>query len=430
MTRAKKLTRACARPAGFFTASEVLLTTPAVLAKKTNLSPQDVTALILELSLAADEPARSVADCLALTADRDDDLDAPRTPCTITTGDEGIDRLLGGGVRVGSITEFVGESASGKSHICLQLATTAQLPIELGGLQGGTILISSEGTLPSQRLLALAESLAARLPPSSSPASTWTPHDMMDNIHTAQAPDMETLAAVLSYYIPAHIEAIASHATLGTLLPSSDAFPLSPSSTPLSQPNFDSTEPLPPRSPPKPPLPIRLLIIDSIAAPIRGAHESDSAGFISRSKDLNGVSDSLKRLAHVYGCAVVVVNQVSAVFSRDPSSLAGNPAHESYHLPERLYNRYQAEHFSGEKHGNAAALGHSWTNTINARVRLARTFGRTSGEAGVRDGTRVREATMVFSPWAPRGTVRFVLDEEGVRSLEGQEDAVKWDEVD
>ena len=424
-------------PAGFHTAAEVLLTTPANLAKKTTLSTTDVTSLILELSLSldAEEPARTVADLLGLTED-DDELDAPRAACTITTGDEGMDQLLGGGVRVESITEFVGEacvpflvyepglhqahamclkSASGKSHICLQLATTAQLAVELGGLQGGTMLISSEGTLPSQRLFTLAESLAARLA-SSSPCSPWTAYDMMDNIHTAKATDAESLAALLSYYVPAHIEAVASHAASHTLLP--------PSSFYLEEDSPSSTPP-PPRTPQKPPLPIRLVIVDSIAAPIRGAHGSDSAGFISRSKELNGVSDSLKRLAHVYCCAVVVVNQVSAVFSRP---MGPNSAHESYHLPRELYNRFQSPHFSGEKSGNAAALGPSWTNSINARIMLSRTKRRTSGEPGVKEGTAVRLATLVFSPCAPRASIEFVVDEEGVRSLVGN-GGQRWDEV-
>lgn len=283
-----------------------------------------------------------------------------------------------------------------------------QLPLEFGGLAGGTVLISSESTLPSQRLLALAKSLSDRLPP---PAVTeW---DMMDNIHTAKATDMDAVASLLSYFVPALIESTAAHAAAGTI-----------PSEPHSPPSTPPPESLPRRAPQKPPLPIRLIIVDSIAAPVRAAHQTDSKGFIERSKDLNGASDALKRLAHLYSCAVVVVNQVSAVFSRPHAPTPPRDgAHANYNLPAELYSRYQGPHFSGEYASpggeNAAALGHSWTNAINARVMLSRTGRSTSGEAGVKDGTAIRSAGLVFSPCAPAAYVDFVVDEDGIRSVGG-----------
>lgn len=53
-------------------------------------------------------------------------------------------RYLGGGIPVGSITEFVGESTAGKTQLCLQLLLASQLPLDRGGLAGKAIYIHTE----------------------------------------------------------------------------------------------------------------------------------------------------------------------------------------------------------------------------------------------------------------------------------------------
>lgn len=42
-----------------------------------------------------------------------------------------------GGVLCRGITEIAGESASGKTQLCIQLCITAQLPTAVGGLDTG-----------------------------------------------------------------------------------------------------------------------------------------------------------------------------------------------------------------------------------------------------------------------------------------------------
>jgi RecA/RadA recombinase len=71
---------------------------------------------------------------------------------TLSTGCPILDRHLGGGLRPG-ITELTGESATGKSQFVMQLLFQVQLPIELGGLDGAALYLSSEGALPEKRLL-------------------------------------------------------------------------------------------------------------------------------------------------------------------------------------------------------------------------------------------------------------------------------------
>lgn len=346
-------------------------------------------------------------------------------------------------------------SASGKSHLCLQAALTAQLPPALGGVAGGTIFISSEGSVPSSRLLSLASALCSSL--GSDTQDESTPWSMLDNVHMEKAPDVETLQSLLAFIAPAQIDRINAAAAAGTVMPFS---------------GDDPSQSIVPATTRRPPLPVRLIIVDSIAAPFRVSHASDSAGFVKRAEELGEVGDQLKRLAHVYNCAVVVVNQVSDVFERGPprplpphppvanagpTALLANdslsstpsstapstplvplPAHEQNGLPANLYSRFQTPHFSGQTPDfrSTAAMGHSWSNIVNTRLMLWRTNRRrrrvhTGGGEGVAyqngntdadehehegEAELVRKMALVFSPFAPRATVEYVIREEGVVS--------------
>lgn len=54
--------------------------------------------------------------------------DLPR----IATGSRELDKLLGGGLETGSVTELIGDFRSGKTQIAHTLAVTCQLPISQG----------------------------------------------------------------------------------------------------------------------------------------------------------------------------------------------------------------------------------------------------------------------------------------------------------
>lgn len=75
----------------------------------------------------------------------------------LTTGSKEFDRLLGGGIETGSITEVFGEFRTGKTQLCHTLAVTCQLPIESCGGEGKCLYIDTEGTFRPERLLAIAE---------------------------------------------------------------------------------------------------------------------------------------------------------------------------------------------------------------------------------------------------------------------------------
>ena len=75
----------------------------------------------------------------------------------ITTGSKELDKLLGGGLETGSVTEIFGEFRTGKTQICHNLAVTCQLQIEQGGGAGKCLYIDTEGTFRPERLLAVAD---------------------------------------------------------------------------------------------------------------------------------------------------------------------------------------------------------------------------------------------------------------------------------
>lgn len=45
----------------------------------------------------------------------------------LTTGSAELDKLLGGGIETGGITELIGEFRSGKTQLCHMLAVTCQV---------------------------------------------------------------------------------------------------------------------------------------------------------------------------------------------------------------------------------------------------------------------------------------------------------------
>jgi len=55
----------------------------------------------------------------------------------LSVGCSKLDGFLRGGVAVKGITEIAGESNSGKTQLCLQMALTVQYPVTYGGLSGG-----------------------------------------------------------------------------------------------------------------------------------------------------------------------------------------------------------------------------------------------------------------------------------------------------
>jgi DNA repair protein RAD51 len=94
---------------------------------------------------------------------------------SITTGSRELDKLLGGGIETGSITEMFGEFRTGKTQLAHTLAVTCQLPANSGGGEGKCLYIDTEGTFRPERLISIAERFKLE------------PNEVLDNVACARA---------------------------------------------------------------------------------------------------------------------------------------------------------------------------------------------------------------------------------------------------
>jgi DNA repair protein RAD57 len=331
----------------------------------------------------------------------------------------------------------------------MALALSAQLP-SYTPFPGGSIILTSERELPTDRLIQLAKSmLASQDTQHNHRTAIPTPSvkQLLDNIHTNKCTDVDALDHALSYSLPWVLE----------------------------KNRLASTG-------------IRLIVLDSITALFRGGEttfSSTSAGLAHRSRLLCSIADKLKALAVEYDIAVVVINQVSDVFNKlpqppplsysqtpGPSQMPPSQAQSAYDFstqfytdpgpePPMLYST-QARWFSGQSQGyrKEASLGIVWANAINTRVMMSRTLRRKritadSLENVVRKRQRVQEQTgavdntdgsgpsqdthdeywgieleadtptlirrfhLVFSPFAPAATVDYIIAPSGIHTLTG-----------
>ncbi|OAA59255.1 DNA repair protein rhp57 [Cordyceps fumosorosea ARSEF 2679] len=221
-------------------------------------------------------------------------LSAAHTPC-ISTLDETLDAALGGGVPVGYVTEFAGESGTGKTQFLLSLCLAVQLPPPRG-LGRQALYVSTEAALATRRLAqmlpaATALQLAAADDDDAAPAPAPTPPSL-DNILSAATPDLESQDHILEYQVP-------------VLLARHD---------------------------------VGLLVLDSVAANYRAEFESGSGGALgssmaARSAQLVRLGAHLRDLARRHGIAVVVANQVADRFAS--SGQSQGRANTTARLPHR-----------------------------------------------------------------------------------------------
>jgi DNA repair protein RadA len=80
-----------------------------------------------------------------------------QTVLRLTSGNKGLDTMVGGGFETQTITEFYGEYGSGKSQLCHQLCVNVQLPPERGGLGGAALYVDTENTFRLERIVQMAK---------------------------------------------------------------------------------------------------------------------------------------------------------------------------------------------------------------------------------------------------------------------------------
>jgi DNA repair protein RadA len=188
-------------------------------------------------------------------------LEKRKSVTKITTNSKNLDTLLGGGVETQAITEAYGAYGSGKTQLGFQLAVSAQLPKDKGGLGGNVLWIDSEHTFRPERIVQIAK------------AMKLDPDKVLKNIFTARAFNAEHQMFLIEK-APEMIE----------------------------QNN------------------IKLIVVDSLTSHFR----ADFVGrgeLAERQQKLNRHLHQLQRLADAFNLAVYITNQVMA----DPAMLFGDP---------------------------------------------------------------------------------------------------------
>lgn len=266
-----------------------------------------------------------------------------------------LDDLLGGGVPCGSVTEFAGESGVGKTQLCLQLALCALLPPSRGGLSAASLYIHSEFPFPLPRL----RRLSFHFP---SPFPSPLDHVLVRGVHTA-----DELLAILD--------------RLGDLL-----------------------------SRPPSGVPVKLIVIDSIAALFRSDFDNNSVDLKRRSSLFFMIAGKLKEHAAKFGSAVVVTNQVVDVVATEDQS-------------SRLrVGNYASLWTSGRD--VCPALGLSWANCVNTRLFLSRSDQSPPNALDLGDSTyqgtyegRMRRIQVVFAPHLPESSCLYVILRKGILGI-------------
>ncbi|WRT63613.1 uncharacterized protein IL334_000536 [Kwoniella shivajii] len=331
-----------------------------------------------------------------------------------STGDDGFDKALGGGIRRGCLYEITGESAAGKSHLALHLALSFQLP-SLSSSPGGSLILTSERELSTDRLVQLGKHLLSIHERDSLENGEIRVKNLLDNVLTNRVGDVDALEHALNYAVPAILESRLSTDTITNANPlkprdestnsRSGSIGSSSSSSSATSSNIRNTI-----GQGKTILPIRLIILDSITALFRGGSTTDekptapsSISLTERSKRLCIVADALKSLAVKYDLAVIVINQVSDVFNKQPNSnpimnlsqptssftqtqpftgigmkrrsLSNGGAGEEGENDIPMLYKTQSRWFSGESDSlkKEASLGIVWANSVNVRIMLSRT---------------------------------------------------------
>ncbi|KAL7799704.1 P-loop containing nucleoside triphosphate hydrolase protein [Trichoderma ceciliae] len=258
------------------TTTDLLTIHPADLAKRTQLPIIDLRRFLAAIQVSLSDDVASSRPLAVPPSSPSPSSSAsekrPHPPMSaapdeyISTLDDGIDAALGGGVPVGHITEFTGESGVGKTQFLLSLCLAVQLPSPRG-LGKQALYISTESGLATKRLAQMLEGNAILREASEvgTPAS-------LDGIHSAVTPDLETQDHILEYQVPV----LLSRHEIG------------------------------------------LIIIDSVAANYRAEFErqgSHGSNMATRSAELIRLGALLRDLARRHNIAVVVANQVADRFA-------------------------------------------------------------------------------------------------------------------
>jgi len=312
----------------------------------------------------------------------------------LPTGLESLDAALRGGIRVGTITEICGRAGAGKTQLAMQLCIMAAKHCQ------GSIYIDTEKKLSLPRLQEIADSCVAlgNINPSrftetdNTNTSNANSHQFSYNHHGSFASastvaNEQNLSSSSSTRPPLSSSSFSHHIPYRRSKEVLDnVMVLSPSTTPelltalveveelVLMRNDEATEQritenqgtaLPTSSGR---FPVRLLIVDSIAAPTKRGFGNQTVP--ERAAAVFQCAQRLKQLAHQLRLAVLVINQV-VLEQPAPVFVSGECEHSS--RTQRTSTPLTASQSSPplpavDKVYVKAALGTSWHHCISTRI--------------------------------------------------------------
>ncbi|XP_071789237.1 DNA repair protein XRCC3-like [Asterias amurensis] len=333
----------------------VLNLSPADIGRRTKLSAHDIQTLLQTVSRAVyKNPSATALAVYQGTCDKSLQV------ATVSTGCAVLDEFLNGGILTRGITEIAGESAAGKTQLCMQLCLSVQRSVENGGLGGGAVYVCTEDVFPSKRLHQLIQTFQGRLD------ATESKHLRLgDNIFIEHVSERDQLSHCIKYRIPLLLQ--------------------------QSQ--------------------VKLIILDSLAALFRCEFSSGEA--VKRAKHLQTLGAKLHHLGRVYGIPVVCVNQVTA--NMTPSSANNNKSNQRQLIPALglTWSNLVQTRLMLSRTDYQLTLD---TSQHPENIERSRDIGDPEGLRSVTE-VPVRSLEVVFAPHLPRDTCYYVVEADGVRGL-------------
>ena len=196
----------------------------------------------------------------------------------LSTGSACLDSALGGGILYPGLVEIAGESGAGKTQLCLQLAISAQMPVECNGVgtDKSVAYICTEDHFPSTRFKELIEARASQIYKHRTVSTGKSIfEDLSDRVYIEKTDTSSGLEHYLTRWIPKLVE----EKNLG------------------------------------------LLIVDSIAGALRDEFMVNLQGL--RAETLWRIAKLLRCITFKYNIPVVCINQVTANIDNSDLSWRG-----------------------------------------------------------------------------------------------------------
>ncbi|KAK7504250.1 hypothetical protein BaRGS_00004554 [Batillaria attramentaria] len=258
-----------------------------------------------------------------------------------------LDKVLHGGLPAGTITEVAGPAGCGKTQFCMTLSVLATLPECHGGQGGAVLYIDTEGAFSARRLLEIAQ---CRLPD--------------------QFSDEKSLKWLAS---SVHIDLVQSCTALMNRLQNIEEDIITKN--------------------------IKVVVLDSVASLVRKEFSSVERGMMRRTDFLLTEAALLKYIAEAFSIPIIVTNQITTRYGERPPDIH---VHVEDAGDESFCGGLTAIETDGEGSYMTAALGNTWSHSVNTRLILQ-----------FLPADR-RQILVAKSPVAPFTCFDFIIKDQGV----------------